>query len=175
MVYCHQSPPVSSSREPSNHDKVIQSHLGMLAMRFEAISPPPAPHSAARGIRRVCRGPRRSCAWLSRIHDACAIGNTLSSTSGGQKEVVFLFEDSTIWAMPKPAMTPETWRPSPRHFRKCMPPRLISRKRSLSKGTGRKEIRRSKRPTKPAMLGIHWALSSSGTGLHDKKPNGLSV
>jgi len=23
------------------------------------------------------------------------------------------------------------------------------------------------------MLGIHWALSSSGTGLHDKKPNGL--
>jgi hypothetical protein len=35
------------------------------------------------------------------------IGTTFSATAGGKKEVAFLFEDSTILAMPKPAMTPE--------------------------------------------------------------------
>src|SRR5271157_4479530 len=38
---------------------------------------------------------------------ACAIGTTFSATAGDKKEIVFLFEDSTVWAMPKPALTPE--------------------------------------------------------------------
>jgi hypothetical protein len=37
---------------------------------------------------------------------ACAVGNTFCATAGGKKEIVFLFEDSMILAMPKPAMTP---------------------------------------------------------------------
>jgi hypothetical protein len=40
-------------------------------------------------------------------HDACAIGATFSATAGAKKEIGFLFENSTIWDMPKPAMTPE--------------------------------------------------------------------
>ena len=36
----------------------------------------------------------------------CAVGNRFCATAGGKKEIVFLFEDSMIWAMPKPAMTP---------------------------------------------------------------------
>jgi len=38
---------------------------------------------------------------------ACAIGTTFSATAGCKKEIVFLFEDSTVWAMPKPALTPK--------------------------------------------------------------------
>jgi len=38
---------------------------------------------------------------------ACTISTTFTATAGGKKKVVFLFEDSTILAMPKPAMTPE--------------------------------------------------------------------
>ena len=38
---------------------------------------------------------------------ACTISTTFTSTAGSKKKVVFLFEDSTILAMPKPAMTPE--------------------------------------------------------------------
>ena len=41
------------------------------------------------------------------LHGTCAIDTTFSATAGGKKEVVFLFEHSTVWAMPKPAMTPE--------------------------------------------------------------------
>jgi hypothetical protein len=37
----------------------------------------------------------------------CAVGNRFCVTAGSKKEIVFLFEDSIIWAMPKPAMTPE--------------------------------------------------------------------
>ena len=62
---------------------------------------------------------------------ACAIGTTISATDDGKKEVVFLFEDSTLFGH---AQT--------RYDACCMPPRLMSRKHSLSKGRGRKETRR---------------------------------
>src|SRR5438270_10787282 len=49
-----------------------------------------------------------------------------------------------------------------------MPPRLMSRRHSLNKGPGRREIKRSKKPTKRDMCGMHWAPSSSRTGLCDE-------
>src|SRR5438093_12626439 len=48
-----------------------------------------------------------------------------------------------------------------------MPPRLMSRRHSLNKDPGRREIKRSKKPTKRDMRGMHWAPSSSRTGLYD--------
>jgi hypothetical protein len=44
---------------------------------------------------------------MAQLYCLRAIGTTFSATAGGKKEVVFFFEDSTVWAMPKPTMTPE--------------------------------------------------------------------
>ena len=44
---------------------------------------------------------------MAQLYCLRAIGTTVSATAGGKKEVVFFFEDSTVWAMPKPTMTPE--------------------------------------------------------------------
>ena len=49
-----------------------------------------------------------------------------------------------------------------------MPPRLMSRRHSLNKDPGRIEIKRSKKPTKRDMRGMHWAPSSSRTGPYDE-------